>query len=83
MSRAFIDDLKMEKVIPAFKGGDRDDQGNYRPISVLLTVARSFEKLVYDQMYVYFLNNDLLGDGQFGFRSLHLTALALGKVTNT
>ena len=65
MSRAFLDDLKMAKVTPAFKGGDRDDLGNYRPISVLPTVARIFEKLVRDQMYAYFLNNinDLLGDG--------------------
>ena len=82
MSRAFPDDLKMAKVTPAFKRGDRDDLGNYRPISVLPTVARIFEKLVYDQMYTYFLNNDLLGDRQFGFRSLHSTALALSKVTN-
>ena len=42
MSRAFPDDLKMAKVIPAFKGGDRDNLGNYRPISVLPTVARIF-----------------------------------------
>ena len=67
MSRAFPDDLKMAKVTPAFKGGDRDDLGNYRPISVLPTVARIFEKLVYDQMYAYFLNNGPLGDRQFGF----------------
>ena len=73
----------MAKVTPAFKGGDRDDLGNYRPISVLPTIARIFEKLVYDQMYAYFFNNDLLGDRQFGFRSLHSTALALSKVTNT
>ena len=83
MSRAFPDDLKMAKVTPAFKGGDRDDLSNYRPISILPTVARIFEKLVYDQTYAYFLNIDLLGDRQFGFRSLHSTALALSKVTNT
>ena len=46
MSRAFPDDLKMAQVTPAFKGGDRDDLGNYRPISVLPIVARIFEKLV-------------------------------------
>ena len=28
-------------------------------------------------------NYDLLGDRKFGFRSLHSTALALSKVTNT
>ena len=83
MSGAFPDGLKMAKVTPAFKGGDGDDLGNYRPISVLPTVARIFEKLAYDQMYAYFLNNDLLGERQFGFRSLHSTALAFSKVTNT
>ena len=36
MSRAFPDDLKMAKVTPAFKGGDRDDLGNYRPISPMI-----------------------------------------------
>ena len=66
MSRAFPDDLKMAEVTPIFKGGDRDDLGSYRPISILPTVTRIFEKLIYDQMYAYFLNNDLLGDGQFG-----------------
>ena len=54
----------------------------YRPISVLPTVAGIFEKLIYDQMYAHFFNN-LLGNGKFGFRSLHSTVLALGKVTNT
>ena len=76
MSRAFPDDLKMAKVTLAFKGGDRDDLGNYRPISVLPTVARI-------QMCAYFLNNDLLGDRQFVFRSLYSAALTLSKVTNT
>ena len=42
-----------------------------------------FKKPVYDQIYAYFINNDLLGDGQFGVGSLHFTALALSKVTNT
>ena len=63
MFRAFPDDLKMAKVIPDFKGGDRDDLGNYRPISVLPAFARIFEKLTYDQIYAYFLNNDLMGNG--------------------
>ena len=32
-------------------------------------------------VYLFF-NNNPLGEGQFGVRSLHSTALALGKVTN-
>ena len=46
------------------------------------TVAGIFEKLIYDQMYAHFLNNDFLSNEQFGFRSLHSTASVLGKVTD-
>ena len=55
---------------------------NYRPISVLSTIARVFERLLYNQMYIYLMENKLLGQQQFGFQSLHSTALALSKSTN-
>ena len=59
------------------KGGNKEDPNNYRPIAVLPT--RVFEKLIYEQLCNYFTENNLLGNKQFGFRSLHSTALALGK----
>ena len=68
---------------PVFRKGERDDLCNYRPISVLPTVARVFEKLIFDQLFQYFSENELLGNEQFGFRSLYSTALAFGKVTNS
>ena len=68
---------------PVFKKGKRDDLDNYRPISVLPTVARVFEKLIFDQLFQYFSENELLGNEQYGFRSLYSTALALGKITNS
>ena len=80
ITKIFPDDLK---VAPVFKNGERDDLGNYRPISVLPTVARVFEKLIFDQLSQYFTENGLLGNEQYGFRSLYSTALALGKVTNS
>ena len=46
-SSIFPDDLKITRVTPIFKEGDRDDMTNYRPISVLCTVARVFERLLY------------------------------------
>ena len=79
----FTDDLKIAKVAAVFKAGERDDLNNYRPISVLPTVARVFEKLIYKQLYDYFTVNNLLGNKQYGFRSLQSTALALGNLTNT
>ena len=45
-SSIFPDDLKIAKVAPIFKEGDRDNMTNYRPISVLCTVTRVFERLL-------------------------------------
>ena len=81
-SNIFPDDLKVGKVSPVHKLGDRDDLNNYRPITVLPTIARVFERLLYDQMYTYLAENKLLDNQQFGFRSIHSTALALGKSVN-
>ena len=45
-------------------------------------MARVFEKIIHGQLYEYFMTNKLLGNQQFGFRSLHSTALALSKSTS-
>ena len=81
-TNTFHNDLKIGKVSPAHKSGDRDNLNNYRPISVHPTIARVFERLLYDQVYTYLTDNKLLGQQQFGFRSIHSTALALGKSIN-
>ena len=81
-TKTYPDDFKVAKVTPIFKSGDKDDVNNYRLISIIPTIARVFEKLIYNQLYQYFVNNKLLSNQQFGFRSLHSTALALSKATN-
>ena len=70
------------KVAPVYKGSDKDNLDNYRPISVFPAVARVFEKLIYEQMIKYFESNDLLSKKQWGFRSLHSTVLSLMSKTN-
>ena len=82
-SNQFIDDLKIAKIAAIFRADERDDLNNYRPISVLPTIARVFEKLIYQQLYDYFTANNFLDKKQYGFRSLHSTALVLGNLTNT
>ena len=81
-TKIFPDNLKVLKVVPVYKSGERENLNNYRPIAVLPTIARVFEKLLYRQLYNYLMNNKLLDDREFGFRSLHSTALALGKSTD-
>ena len=46
---SFPEGWKISKVAPIFKAGVKSEMGNYRPISVWSTVARVFERLVYDQ----------------------------------
>ena len=62
--------------------GKTDDPNNYRPISIIPTVAKIFEKIVYDQLCEYLNDNNLLTHCQSGFRSLHSTLTALIEATN-
>ena len=45
-SNIFSEDLNVSKVFPVHKSGDKDDLNNYRPIIVLPTTARVFERLL-------------------------------------
>ena len=49
----FPDDWKCAKVTPLYKQGDRDDLNNSRLISVISVMAKVFERIVYDQLYAY------------------------------
>ena len=80
--RIFINDFKTGKVSPVFKSGRKDLPGNYRPITVLPTRTRVFERIVYEQIYSFLTTNDFLSRRQRGFRSLHSTVLALSDCTN-
>ena len=42
----FPDELKLAKVIPIYKSGDKQSIENYRPISVLSFFSKNFEKMV-------------------------------------
>jgi hypothetical protein len=56
----FPDDWKLAKITPVFKDGNKNDCGNYRPISVISVVAKIFEKLVYQQLKSFMTVNNIL-----------------------
>ena len=53
----FPKEWKIARVTPIFKKGKKNDLNNYRPISVFPTVAKMFEKIIYDQLLVSYFND--------------------------
>ena len=72
----FPDKLKIVKIKPLFKKGDSKSFNNYRPISLLPSISKIFEKVIYDQTYTYFQNDDIFYSCQYGFRQGHPTEYA-------
>ena len=68
---------KQTRVTPVHKAGDKMNPENYRPISVVSTVMKTFEKFIHKQLYSYLNDNNLLTDCQSGFRPLHSTCSVL------
>ena len=63
----FPDSFKISKITPLFKKGDVSLLSNYcnRPISLLPTISKIFERVLYNQLYEYFNSNNLLADQQY------------------
>ena len=66
-ARTFPSIWKCGKVIALFKGGDRTDCNNYRPIIVIPTFSKILERAVYQQLYEFLSANELLTPNQFCF----------------
>ena len=73
----FPDALKIAKVIPLYKNGDKTILQNYRPISILPSFSKIFEKIVFNRLISYLDFNKILCNGQYGFRKNHSTFMAL------
>ncbi len=76
------DKLKIARVIPVYKNGQRDIASNYRPISVLSIFNKIVEKLMYKRLLSFLEQNQVLFDGQFGFRSKLSTTHAILLITD-
>lgn len=63
----------MAIVMQIFKKGDKHTPSNYRPISILSTVGKVFERVVTKYLHNYLLDNSLLYKYQAGFQPGHST----------
>ena len=68
---------KVANVTPIFKKGTKSLVANYRPVSLLSCCGKFFERLVFKNMYNFFLENNLLYKYQSGFLPNHSTSYQL------
>ena len=58
----------MANVVPIHKQDDKQNVKNYRPVSLLPIFGKIFERLIYNEMYSFFIENDLISSNQSGFK---------------
>lgn len=82
-SGIFPNSLKHAAVIPIYKGGDKNDPNNYRPISILPTISKIFERHISKQLHEYFGKFHIIHKTQSGFRHGHSCQTALTHLIDT
>ena len=60
--------LKRSRIIPAHKKYDKQLVNNYLPISLLPIFGKIFEKIIFNKIYNFLLDEQLLNPNQSGFR---------------
>ena len=78
----FPDRMKFSVVKPIYKKGDKKNPANYRPISLLTSFSKVFEKALYTRLTDHLSTYKLLVTNQFGFRKGIATEDAIFKLTN-
>ena len=82
MQKRFPRSWKYSKVIPLHKKEDVLERKNYRPVAILSPISKVLEKLVYEEIYNYFISNKLLHPNLHGYRKHRSTQTALLQLYN-
>ena len=64
----FPSEWKKGNIVPCYKKGDKQNLKNYRPVSLLPICGKIFERLIFNEMFSFFLDNNLLAPNQSGFK---------------
>ena len=87
----FPDGLKYASIRPLFKKGNEKDMSSYRPISILTSFSKIFEKVMHTRLLQHLTDHNILVKEQYGFRTnlttdnatYHLTTEILNALNNT
>ena len=78
----FPDRWKRATIVPLYKGGDKTEVSNYRPVSLLPLPWKIIEKIAHPKMTAFFNAHGIISDKQGGFRRGFSTASTIVDITN-
>ena len=61
--------MKIAEIVLLYKGKEEDKVINYRPVSLLMTISKVLEKVIYKAMYSFLTKSNIFFNSQYGFRS--------------
>ena len=61
----FPSEMKLAKVLPIYKADSHQLIQNYRPISVLYFFSKVYERVIYNNLLDFIMDNNILYDKQF------------------
>jgi len=73
----FPDKMKIAKVIPIYKAGDKSCYSNYRPISLLPQFSKILEKLYTNRLDNFLSKHEIISTSQYGFQKICSTSAAV------
>jgi len=72
--------LKIPQISPIPKTISPKSPNDYRSISILPTLSKVFEKVIYSRLYSFVTSSCILSPQQYGFRTNHSTELAISAI---
>ena len=78
----FPDDLKLGKIIPLHKGGDNRQLTNFRPITLLPSLSKIWEKIIANRILNYMTHHNFINTHQYGFQPQRSTTDAITQLTS-
>ena len=72
--------MKLADIVPIHKSKEKYLTTNYRPISLLITISKLLEKIIYKRIYSFLNSTEQLYQSQYGFRAYHSCENAIGEL---
>ena len=80
----FPNTYKASKVVPIYKNkGSRKNAEQYRPVSLINSMSKIIEKIVYQRISSFLNKKNFFSNKQFGFRKRMSTSHAISLLVNT